>query len=154
KVNMPTPADMAFWVLMTIAEFFAAYIFLLLGLAREFRLFCGYLLFESAANVVKIAVLQHYGFVSREYVYSYYVAGVLLTVILYASVGELVFRSMTKNWVARHIVGILVAGLVGTILLTSEMTTLRLVFASSDNLFWLSAVIITGLCIWNMSQKG
>jgi hypothetical protein len=117
------------------AELFAAYIFVLWGIAREFRFFTGYLVFSVAKSVANYVVLQHYGFLSREYFECFWTADALGTTILYASVGELAMRAASGAWLAKHIVGLFVGGFSAAVLLSVPDTPVRIIYAASEKLF-------------------
>src|SRR5262245_54140313 len=150
---MPSNTDMVLWALTMLAELFAAYIFIVWGVAREFRCFASYLVFCFAASVTKFVVLQQYGLMSREYFECYWIASALGTGILYASVAELALRTARGGRLVSHVVGICVAGLFAIVLLSIPEMPLRIIFAVSEKLFWLSGAVIVGLCIWSFWQK-
>src|SRR5262245_41722901 len=139
---MPSNTDMILWALATLAQLVAAYIFILWGIARDFRIFTGYLVFCVASSVTDYVVLQHYGFSSWQYVECSWAGHALATAILYASVAELAVRRARSQRASRHLIGFFCAGMVAAILLSDELTFLRLVFTSSENLFRLSVAVI------------
>jgi hypothetical protein len=151
---MPSNTDLALWALGTLAELFAAYIFLLSGVAREFQFLTGYLVFSVAANVTLCVVWGRHGFSSPEYFECFYVARVLETTILYAVVGELALRTARGVWFAKHMVGLFLAGLSAAVLLSSSEISLRFCFffATSEKLYWLSGAVALGLSIWSFWQ--
>jgi hypothetical protein len=150
--NMPTNSDLVLWAFATVAELVAAAILLVWGMAREFRFLTGYLVFTAAANVTTYAVWKGHGLSSLEYYDLYYVAHVLGTTILYASVGELALRTAKPEWLAKHVVGLFLAGLCATVLLSSRETPLRFFPATSEKLFWLGGAVVLVLCIWSFWQ--
>jgi hypothetical protein len=149
---MPSNTDLVLWALATLAELVAAYIFLVWGIAREFRFLTCYLVFSFAASVTAYVVLQRHGFSSREYFDCCQVAGILGTTILYASVGELALRTARAVWLAKHVVGFFLAGLSAAVLLSSSEMPLRFLSATSEKLFWLSGAVVLGLSIWSFWQ--
>lgn len=150
---MLSNVDMVLWALTTLAELFAACILVLWGIARDFRFFTGYLLFSVATSMANFIVLQHYGFTSREYFECYLISSALGAGILYVSVAELALRMARGVWLARHVVGICVAGLSATALLSISEIPMRIAFAVSGKLFWLSGAAVVGLCIWSFWQS-
>ena len=146
---MPSNADIILWAVTTLAEAFAVYIFVLWGIAREFRFFTGYLVFSLTKSVASYVVLQQYGFLSQAYAECYWTADVLGTIILFASVGELASRTARSAWLAKQMVEIFVGGFAAALLLSIAEIPIRIMFEVSEKLFWLSGVFVFGLCIWN-----
>jgi hypothetical protein len=151
---MPSNTDMVLWALATLAELLAAYIFVLWGIAREFRLFTCYLVFSVAKSVANYVVLQHYGFLSWQYFECYWTTNAFGATILYASVGELAMRTDRGARLAKHLVGVFVGGFFAAVLLSTSEIPIRIIFAASEKLFWLSGTVVGGLCIWSFCQNG
>ena len=80
---MPSTADIAFWALIAVADLFVAYIFVLWGVAREFRWLTVYFACRVLASVVEYVFLWNSGWDSWTYAYVYYIADAILQVILF-----------------------------------------------------------------------
>src|SRR5262245_52917215 len=150
---MPSNTVMVLWALTTLAELLAAYIFLLWGMAREFRFFTYYLAFSFATSVVSYAVIEHYGFSSLAYWKCFSVGKALGTVMLYLSIAELVVRTARSPRGSKRLVGLFLAGLVAAILLSDGLTFSQRVFASVEKLFWLGGAIVGALSIRSFFEK-
>jgi len=151
---MPSTADIAFWALIAVADLFVAYIFVLWGVAREFRWLTVYFACRVLASVVEYVFLWNSGWDSWTYAYVYYIADAILQVILFASVGELVLRSARKSRIARQLVPLFMAAVFLAAIFSSSIMPLSIIFGTGENLFWLSAVVVVASCVWNFFQSG
>lgn len=140
---------MAFWALIAVAELFAAYVFVLWGVAREFKWLTAYFACRVLASVVEYGFFWHSGWYSQTYAYVYYIADAILEAILFASVGELVLRSARRSRIAGQLVPLFIAGVLFAAIFNSSIKPLWIVFRTGMNLFYLSGAIVVGLCAWN-----
>ncbi len=98
-----TLIDLTLWLLTTLVEAFVACLFLIRGLFRKFLFLNFYLLLSATISIGRYAVLYHFGYTSREYLYFYYYSEAPLTITLFICVCELSSRLVGDKMPRRRV---------------------------------------------------
>ncbi len=86
---MITSADIVLWVYATVLSVFVAFVIIVRGQFRRFSVLATYFAIVAAMSLLRLHVLNAYGFKSPEYVYFYYFSDLLLCVLLYFVIATL-----------------------------------------------------------------
>lgn len=86
---MISSADIVLWIYATVLSVFVAFVITVRGQFRRFFALTMYFAIVAAVSLLRLHVLNTYGFASREYGYFYYYSELLLCVLLYFVVASL-----------------------------------------------------------------
>src|SRR6267142_2227774 len=140
-------ADIVLWIYATFLSVFVVFVIIVRGQLRRFIALAMYFAIVAAVSLLRLHVLNAYGFNSPEYAYFYYFSDLLLCILLYFVIATL-YRKVfpAKRVYLRVRVGsIVIAAGVGIWSLAiaqagSNRLMPRWIFEYSQDLYFVSAV--------------
>jgi hypothetical protein len=144
---MISSADIVLWIYATVLSVFVAFVIIVRGQFRRFSVLAMYFAIVAAVSLLRLHVLNAYGFNSPEYGYFYYYSALPLCVLLYFVIATLYREVFPVKRAHLHVrVGsILIAAGVGiwslaNVQAASSRLISRGVFEYSQDLYFVSAV--------------
>lgn len=155
---MPSPADLAFWLLTTLVEAFVVYLFARQGLFRRFPFLTFYFLILVTTSIARCAILFRFGLFSIEYAHFYFTTDVALSVSLLLSLSELnlrigrsdMLRSKIVTWVG---VTLLVVACFGVVLFRNDGMTKPFLRDSSESVFVPCGFAAVLMWVWTLRKN-
>lgn len=138
----------AIWVLSFALEVYIVVRSLACG---DFRRYLSLNIFVGAMAVRDVTayfVLQHYGYASIQYIYTYYYTDALLTVLMYLTIGYLYYEVFREIHFGQYVRWVMVLLLAGTAIFSyavvqsySDHLTGRFVVEMSQNMYFVGLVL-------------
>ena len=142
------------WIGATVVTGYVAAVSWRLGVSRRFPLLTTYLILSIVASLARVVVLGWFGFSGDQYMVTYYVSDVILTVVVYLVVIELcrsVLPTKHRKLLPRYSLAILVLLTVFSYAITSPLQNQLLIpfaYELATNL-WFVSVGVT-LVLWGL----
>ena len=158
---MPSPADFALWMVITLAEAFVCALLVFRGRLRKYRMLACYFAGSVSVESLKAGTLLRYGIGSTQFRNTYYYTDCLLALLLYLAVvehyGIVCDSAVTRKYVRGG--SFVLAACLGifSFLVTAQSSatiSTHFAFNYSQNLFFVTAAIGVILVVASLRKSG
>lgn len=150
-------AGWVLWLLTTLVEAFVVYLFIIQRLFRRFLLFNFYLLLSVTTDIARYVVVSHFGMVSPNCIYFYYLTETLVAFFLFLAVCELSVRLVGTKMPRGRVVLLSAAGLLAAVWASLAAAwsgpgrpVIHFVVELSRDIFFVCCLAILLLWIWKL----